>query len=76
MKKKKQSKKRWAWTEKQRRSHFSRSRWDSIPSWYTRYLHRENKTLEKMAIHKYMRGNFEKDVVIKNQRSSTGYSWW
>lgn len=79
MEKKKQSKKRWAWTEKHVRKHAvtrSKGNWYTIPKWYTRYLHRENKTLERRRVQEYMRDNFEKDVELKHKYGSAGYHYW
>jgi hypothetical protein len=79
MEKRKQSKKRWAWTEAQRRKHqTSNPGWYSVPKWYCRLLNKENKACEKAYLKKIMKGD-DPDFVeleIKNQASSAGYSWW
>ena len=79
MKKVKQSKKRWAWTEAQKRKKWSLLRGRmGPPSWYCKFYHIENKTGEKQFIHKIKNG-FDADYLemkIKNQSSSAGYSWW
>lgn len=79
MKKVKQSKKRWAWTEAQRRKHqTSNPGWYSVPKWYCRLLHKENKSCERTYIDKIMKGEdpYIIELKIKNQRSSAGYDWW
>lgn len=79
MKKQKQSKKRWAWTEAQlRKDQSNSSGWYSVPSWICRIEHRENRTYVKKYLHKIKLGcdpDFE-EIKIKNQSSSAGYNWW
>lgn len=77
--KKKQSKKRWAWTKAQRRRHQNyKTGSNSPPSWICRVEHRENKTYVKKFLHKVING-YDADflnIKIKNQDSSAGYNWW
>jgi hypothetical protein len=78
MKKVKQSKKRWAWTESQKRKHYSLKRYESVPKMFIRFEHKENKTYEKIYLHKVKNG-YDVDYLelkIKNQVSSAGYNWW
>lgn len=79
MNKKKQSKKRWAWTEAQKRKdQSSSSGWQSVPTFICRIEHRENKTYVKKYLHKIKLG-FDPDyeeIKIKNQDSSAGYNWF
>jgi len=78
MKKIKQSKKRWAWTEAQKRKHWSDKRFGSVPKYFCKNLHKENKTCEKEYLQKIKRG-FDSDLLelkIKNQQSSAGYIYW
>ena len=79
MRKLKQSKKRWAWTEKQIRKHKSLKYigWYNPPSLYCKFLNKQNKTYEKRYL-KNVELGFDLDYLelkIKNQQSSAGYSW-
>lgn len=78
MKKVKQSKKRWAWTESQKRNHYSLKHQDSVPNWFCKFEHKENKTYVKRYLHKVKNG-YDVDYLelkIKNQDSSAGWNWW
>lgn len=80
--KKKQSKKRWAWTEAQKRKHWSLndgSGWSiGPPSWYCRPYHRSNKVREKVYLHKIMKGLDPDELVLnpKHHHRSAGWDWW
>lgn len=80
MKKVKQSKKRWAWTKAQKRkcTPGRYSKWLTVPRWYRRQLHKENKAVEKRALSKLKKGYEEDEIDFgpKHQQSSAGYSWW
>jgi len=80
MKKIKQSKKQWAWTEAQKRNHFGgRNRWaQNMPkSFYRQFpLYKEKES--KRAIFEIMRGVFPDDVDFGTDRKrlKPWYWWW
>jgi hypothetical protein len=80
MKKKKQSKKRWAWTEAQVRRHWSTGKtWGSgIPRWFCRILDNHDKRRCQMALRELKNGGDPEDFVFnpKYNGSSAKWLWW
>ena len=81
MKKKKQSKKKWAWTEAQKRKHWSLN----LPSWsrgptreFIVEYHRANRAYEKAMINKIINGYLDEDsyIGIKYHPSCAKWFWW
>jgi hypothetical protein len=81
MKKVKQSKKRWAWTEAQKRkSRNSYHHWPkSAPSWYCKEYDNREKTFAKNQLHKVLRGYHPDDLSLwkrYSHRYSATWMWW
>jgi hypothetical protein len=82
MKKVKQSKKRWAWTEAQiRRKNSEKYRsanWCSVPAWFRREMNKQNKAKERMDVQKIKKGMSEEEVDFspRHHPKSAGWLWW
>jgi hypothetical protein len=53
------NKKRWSWTEAQRRRHLKGRYhyWNNVPSDFVRQFNKANRTKAKKSMHKLMRGD-------------------
>jgi hypothetical protein len=76
--KQKQSKKRWAWTEAQKRKHWSTQFYDAPPSWFCRIIDNEDKRRCQMALRELKNGNDPEEFIFnpKNNGSSAKWLWW
>lgn len=52
------TKKRWSWTEAQRRRHTPGRYhyWSNVPSDFVRQFNKANRTKEKVSMHEFIRG--------------------
>lgn len=80
MQKKKQSKKRWAWTKAQLRKrglYKSFSYWYVPPKDFRASYHRANRAFEKAMLNKIMNGYIDEDSYIgtKHHPSSAKWDW-
>lgn len=80
MKKEKQSKKRWAWTEAQKRKHFSARCWNdkTPPSWYCNVYNRKNRNKSKRTLYKVING-WDIDYLDfspQYHHRCAGWFWW
>lgn len=81
MKKKKQSKKRWAWTEAQVRKHWSDQRhsWSGgVPRWFCKIIDNSDKRRCQMALRELKNGGDPEDFIFnpKYNGSSAKWLWW
>ena len=80
MKKVKQSKKRWAWTEAQKRKHWTQNHWtyDSPPKWCCDKFDNANNTIVKKALKDIKFGMEPDDVEFgeKFVNNSAKWYWW
>ena len=78
--KKKQSKKRWAWTEAQKRKHWSLNGWryDSPPKWYCDVFDHTNNAIVKKAITDIKFGVDPDDVSFspRYNNNTAKWYWW
>ena len=79
MEKIKQSKKRWAWTEAQKRKHHPFSKWScGAPKWYCKTFHKKYKNIAKKSLHKVKR-EYDPDTLdyrTHNHRNIAKWYWW
>lgn len=75
MEKKKQSKKRWAWTEAQIRRYWSRGSWYTPPAWFRREYHAANRAFEKAMLNKIKNGYLDNDSYIGTKHHSSSAKW-
>lgn len=82
MQKKKQSKKRWAWTEAQKRKHFTKSNMrccsGGAPKWFCKTFRKYDKNRCKKALHELIKGADPEDFIFnpKYNESSAKWFWW
>lgn len=80
MKKKKQSKKRWAWTEAQKRKHFPKHRnwYSGPPNWFCKLLEKSDKSKCQKALLELKNGGDPEDFIFnpKYKGSSAKWLWW
>lgn len=82
MKKVKQSKKRWAWTESQKRrkscEKYRSCSWGSVPAFFRRDLNKQTKAKERLDVNKLMKGFAEDEIDFtpRHHPSSAGWLWW
>jgi len=81
MQKKKQSKKRWAWTEAQKRKHFSKNMRccsGGVPKWFCKTLRKHDKIRCKKVLHDLTKGADPEDFTFnpKYNESSAKWLWW
>ena len=80
--KKKQSKKRWAWTEAQKRKHWSvTASWryyDSPPRWFCKIFDNHDKRRCQKALRELKNGGDPEDFIFnpKYNGSSAKWLWW
>jgi hypothetical protein len=80
MKKKKQSKKRWAWTEAQVRRHWSvNKKWGGgVPRWFCRIIDNHDKRRCQKALRELKHGGDPEDFIFnpKYNGRSAQWLWW
>ena len=81
MKKVKQSKKRWAWTEAQKRNHWSDQKYNwsgGVPRWFCRILDKSDKRRCQMALRELKNGADPEEFTFnpKYNNSSAKWLWW
>jgi len=79
--KKKQSKKRWAWTEAQRRKHWSQSHWSrggGVPRWFCKIIDNGDKRRCQIALRELKNGGDSENFIFnpKYNGSSAKWLWW
>lgn len=76
----KQSKKRWAWTEKYLRKARSKSWRHTAPTWYCKLENKTYKTNTKNSLHKIKLGYNPDYMVLEfgrtNHKHSATWNWW
>jgi len=76
----KQSKKRWAWTEAQKRKHWSLNCWgyESPPNWFCKIIDNEDKRKLQIALRELENGKDPEEFIFnpRNNGSSAKWLWW
>ena len=71
------TKKRWSWTEAQRRRHTPGRYhyWSNVPSDFVRQFNKANRTKEKVTIHKFIRSE-NSDLIDFSPRHPKRCAGW
>ena len=76
MEKKKQSKKRWAWTEAQKRKSYNHDYWYTPPKWFRKDYHAGNRAYERSLLNKIKNGEYSDSyITTKFHSSSAKWDW-